>query len=76
MDTIEDNKLIAEFMGAKIVLRNNEAAVYMFEDAAFSEYFRCTSYNQYHFSWTQLMTVVEKINSWDWRVYYACYAGV
>ncbi len=55
------NMLIAKFMGVKIVKRNNEDAVYMFENAAFPEYFRCTKFNTYHTDWNMLMPVIYKI---------------
>ena len=57
----EANKVIAKFMGVEIVKRNNEDAVYMFKDAAFPEYFRCTQYSQYDLKWEMLMDVVKKI---------------
>jgi len=60
-DIVEGNKLIAEFMGARLSKRNGEDAVYMFEDAAFPEYFRVTIYNKYHTDWNQLMKVVSKV---------------
>jgi len=59
----DGNKLIAEFMGARLTLRNNELAVYLSENAVHAEYFRVTQYNKYHSSWDALMPVVEKIES-------------
>jgi hypothetical protein len=60
-EILEGNNLIAKFMGIKIIKRNDEDAVFMFENAAFPEYFRCTKYNTYHLDWNMLMSVVEKI---------------
>jgi len=61
-EIIEYNKLIAKFMGIEIVKRNGEDAVFMFEDAAFTEHFRCTKHNTYHSDWNLLMPVIAKIN--------------
>lgn len=62
LSTEQGNKLIAEFVGITIVKRNDEDAVFMFENAAFPEYFRCTKYNTYNSDWNLLMSVVEKIH--------------
>lgn len=60
---LQNNELIAIFMGVKITSRNGEPAVFMFKDAVFPEYFRCTHYNKYHSDWNILMSVVEKIET-------------
>lgn len=60
---MKENEKISEFMGAVIVDRNGESAVYMFENAYCPEYFRCTHYDTYHTDWRELMPVVEKIES-------------
>lgn len=65
---IDSNKLIAEFMGVKIVKRNQEDAVFMFDKAAFPEYFRCTKYNTYNSDWNLLMPVIEEIEILGYRV--------
>ena len=57
--------IIAEFMGVKIVKRNGENAVYMYENAAFPEYFRCTKYNTYHTDWNEIYKVVKKLVNVD-----------
>jgi hypothetical protein len=62
-ETVENNKLIALFMGVELVKRNGEDACYMLENSAYPEYFRCTSYNIYHEDWNKLMPVVQKIES-------------
>lgn len=62
-EIIEGNKLIAEFMGAKLAERNGELAVFMLDNCPFPEYFRVTSHNKYHSSWDVLMPVVEKIEN-------------
>lgn len=64
-EILKGNKLIAEFMGIKIVKRNDEDAVFLFENAAFPEYFRCTKFNTYNSSWDWLMPVVEKIDRYE-----------
>lgn len=60
----EGNKLIAEFMGVLITKRNGEDAVFMFEGAAYPEYFRVTKYNTYHEDLNMLMPVIEKIETY------------
>jgi len=69
INTYEGNKLIAQFMGAKIVERNGQDAIFMFKDAHSPEYFLNTNYNTYHSSWNWLMPVVEKINTIDSYAY-------
>lgn len=61
--TLENNILIAKFMGVQVVERNTSPAVYMFEGAMFPEYFYATHYNKYHEDWNVLMLVVENISN-------------
>lgn len=63
MDTIEQNKLIAEFMGAK--MRKNG---YFYDGITFSTGWNtCRPENmKYHDSWDWLMPVVEKIHGLGW----------
>lgn len=63
MEEISNNIRIAKFMGIDIVKRNNEDAVYMSENAAFPEYFRCTLHNTYHTDWNNLMSAIQKIHT-------------
>lgn len=69
MDYIKDNnKLIADFMGydfeSWITLGGSPSR--FFKRGNRSDSF---PYAKYHESWDWLMPVVEKLNSWDWRVY-------
>ena len=67
-EILENNKLIAEFMGVEIVERNGEPAVFMRKDALHAAYFEHTRYNCYHESWSELMPVVEKIEARGYEV--------
>lgn len=67
-EILEGNKMIAEFMGIEIVKRNDEDAVFMLENAAFPEYFRCTKHNTYNSDWNLLMPVLEKIEALEYNV--------
>ena len=58
MDTIEKNKLIAEFMGLEIV--NADIILYELNGIAYP-----INKLQYHTSWDWLMPVVEKIESFQ-----------
>lgn len=60
---MENNVMIARFMGVEVTQRNDEHAVFMYNDAAFPEYFRVTQFNTYQDKWGMLMPVLDKIKS-------------
>jgi predicted transposase YdaD len=57
--TTENNKLIAEFMGAKLYVKQYNIVIYKFPNKARKE---LKSF-KYHSDWNWLMEVVEKIES-------------
>jgi len=61
MNTLEFNKKCARFLNVEIVQRNEEDAVFMFENAAFPEYFKCTKWNTFHEDWNLLMKISRDI---------------
>lgn len=72
MNTTENNKLIAEFMGG---LYNNQSRLSLQSNEIWLPYHGVCSYKsnngkclQYHSSWDWLIPVVEKIESLDFRV--------
>lgn len=57
---IENNKLIAEFMGIKVLEGfNNGHKYYYYNSPEFKSY---EALPDYHFSWNELMEVIDKIN--------------
>lgn len=62
MSNIENNKLIAEFMGYKTNESHKGISITLEEDNGFSETWGCV-YTRYHLSWDWLMPVINKIRS-------------
>lgn len=62
IETMEENKLISEFMGYKTYEHTDSVAITLTEDNGFSTDYGHV-HTKYHTSWDWLMPVVEKIEN-------------
>jgi hypothetical protein len=73
MNTQENNKLIAEFMGARRFMATNEFELYglipIIEDGDNEKHFFCPHEMKFNTDWNWLMEVVEKIESLGYDVF-------